>query len=367
MAKKQISGASMFERAGKAMGIASLQQQGAYQQAFDVTKGITQGIKMSNAFNEQEKKVTELNPDGLALEKIPAAWQNAYVPWATQKKNRLAELKQVLTKGINSEGYADAAKEADAIEKSFLNFNNKMEQYAKAQTSVKERAFDNKYGKANSMTSGEKTNFNMVFNNSWGENAMIDENGNPVVLGDGNQPVDLLEIATNTGRKYDKNTLERPLDVFYSQAWDAGKTEKSRLNWAGNGAGSREQMIRDLETILEDNPKAAKDIIYQDDRLMQAMMLNAFAGVEEKSFNELLMYYGSADEEAETDEEKMNVGLQVLAEEMKNIDPQVFSDYLLENELNVIDQQFEKSVNQYMPSTSENINTETSKGKFNNL
>ena len=369
MAKKQSSGIGMFERAGRAMGTANLQQQGAYQQYIDYSKGIAQGIKMSEMLKNNTKKKVKENPNGVDISKVPGVWQQAYIDWARVKKEELAQQNAIMEEvGADDPRYSEAQIKADEINKAFLNFNNKMDQRTKKFADLDARA-RNANGRAKSMTTSESNMFDLLHNDSF-SNPQIDANGNPSIM-DINDPtgstqIPLLEAYDMTGSNYNPDILENDVEVgFLKEVANYAKNESGRINWDNYG---RKDLMYKLEEKIKENPNAAKNLMFQHPATKELMLQEYLGKSYDETIEHLVALGGSVDPNIMSDRERKDLGEKILLEEMKKIEPGAFADMFLQAQGAEIDRMYKNMVGTFMKTNEdENTDIDSKKGKFNTL
>ena len=369
MAKKQSSGIGMFERAGRAMGTANLQQQGAYQQYIDYSKGIAQGIKMSEMLKNNTKKKVKENPNGVDISKVPGVWQQAYIDWARVKKEELAQQNAIMEEvGADDPRYSEAQIKADEINKAFLNFNNKMDQRTKKFADLDSRA-RNANGRAKSMTTSESNMFDLLHNDSFSK-PQIDANGNPSIM-DINDPtgstqIPLLEAYDMTGSNYNPDILENDVEVgFLKEVANYAKNESGRINWDNYG---RKDLMYKLEEKIKENPNAAKNLMFQHPATKELMLQEYLGKSYDETIEHLVALGGSVDPNIMSDRERKDLGEKILLEEMKKIELGAFADMFLQAQGAEIDRMYKNTVAAFMKTNEdENTDIDSKKGKFNTL
>tara|TARA_R100001086_G_scaffold41105_2_gene18036 strand:+ start:4498 stop:5586 length:1089 start_codon:yes stop_codon:yes gene_type:complete len=350
--------ADVFERAGRAMGAADLSRKGAFQKKISVTSGIKDAVNLANKLKADTNAKTSNGEVSISLEKIPPEWQSAYLPWALEKKNRIAELKGTST---DDPDYNANMMEIAEIEKSFLNFSNQMDAYAKLRESTNLRnqnlTADGEYqlGRANSMTSTQSINFDLVLNDNF-EQRSIGQDGSVLVSTSSDGDLTNISSYYDVGSSYDKKLFNKLEKEYETKAATIAANTNKRKGWNGTGENSKKAIMRDLRDDLQQNPQAAKNLLLQDETLTLGY-IEMLAGQENLSYQEYLREEAKKelgeDSLVMSDDMLEQQGMSIVEEYMRNIDNNQISNFIINQYDMRLDNIFESEVKLYKDNLEE--------------
>jgi len=262
----------MFERAGKAMGTANLQQEGAYSQPIDYAKSIQQSYKTAMEFGAVATKTKKENddylakfPNGIEISKVDEKFRPELTKWLMQKREQYVNAQKIKAQGSDAEGYYKAVNDISLIEASYEKISQDLDGLA----SVRKSAVDRRKtgSNAKSMYGEQNLNFeNLVskdYVNKLGLHFGVDENGlytdEILSTGPGGDIIPVHDL--DVGTKYD-SALEDALDDEINKVQEDATTKQP--TWDIAGKNKTKNAIEDLSK----NQQAVKNYIHQNEDLL---------------------------------------------------------------------------------------------------
>ena len=256
MAKKQ-SNASIFERAGYNLAASNLPS----PQRVNYTKAILDGIQ---AVKIKNKKQEEENPYGLPYDKMSGnagAATKEFVLGVSDEIKRLSLIKEgdINPRTLEPYNIESVRDRIDQFKLQIENHSNHLETKIGMSAAAKQR------GLAKSASAEQEMNYQLLIGKRFGEDG-LQQRLNPdtseyeyfdATVG---RHVPISEF--NIGSAYDKtlaNNIDRVEDQIRKLATNMSIRKEPALF-----ANSKAKLISDMESYLEENPDAAKNLLFED-------------------------------------------------------------------------------------------------------
>lgn len=257
MAKKQSS-AGLFERVGYALGSSKLKME-----HFDYVKSLKENINISEQKREQLDKEY---PNGKPTYKVGVNEEEDIKKQVLSITDEIKALKLIKDGDIDPEGIPydirDIGDQIDSKNKQLTTLNANTEDKAAFVASIEGRGEPSK-----SASAAEIANYKAVNSENYGKDG-LDQRLNTETLEwewyDQTVGKHVPIAQFNAGSKYDP-TLAKTFDVNLEEIDGIKNDKEVKGNPALWQSKYKPAMMRKMKTYLEENPTAARNVIFEDD------------------------------------------------------------------------------------------------------
>ena len=279
MADKKESNASMFFRAGQALGDSKAPGGG-----FNYSTGISQAFESAKLINQSIKKGVDKNkektdallaqfPGGISVPKMDANLDGVVGNYLKEQRGIYGDLAAIVAKGPEENpDYDSAVGKMNQIKGNIENVNVNLENFASKRATLLDAHKDGiEYANSTSMYQNQNL-YNLTSGDfeSLNPQITVDDNGNAtmtVLDARGNQ-VDIDEIDLPS--EYN-DVLEKGVDALVDGAQVL--KEKGTIKGDWEGSIERRNSIRQIKDISK-NKKLIKDYMYQNPELIDQYIAN---------------------------------------------------------------------------------------------
>lgn len=271
MAKKQNTGGTMFERAGRAMGSAALSEAG-YEAPVDFLKGMKEGADFAKSIQDRvkankQKDVDLLKnfPEGINVLKVPESFQPQLKDWLVGKREEYAAAAEIIAKGKDDPGYFDAVDKQNLIKEQYQTMSTQLEGGAALRTGIldRQKMEETKVGSGRSLTMNnfQNTNFSNLAQENYGVdglNLRIDPETNDLMVTDA-QGKNVKWGDLDSGKGYD-GALANSINQTNDQIVELAHTS----NFNAYFSKDRDNLQKTYKQALETNPKAVIEAMFNE-------------------------------------------------------------------------------------------------------
>ena len=272
MAKKQnTGGATMFERAGAAMGDAALSEAG-YEAPVDFLKGMKEGADFAKSIQDRvkankqkDKDLLKNFPEGINVLKVPESFQPQLKDWLVGKREEYAAAAEIIAKGKDDPGYFDAVDKQNLIKEQYQTMSTQLEGGAALRTGIldRQKMEETKIGSGRSLTMNnfQNTNFSNIAQENYGSNGLnlrIDPETNDLMVTNA-QGNSVKWSDLDSGKGYD-GALANSINQTNTQIVELAHAS----NFNAYFSRDRDNLQKTYKQALETNPKSVIEAMFNE-------------------------------------------------------------------------------------------------------